>query len=76
MYTLIATFDEDGEILAWVAAPNVTQNEIVHSQGDLDEIRTYGITVENLNPDIVEDALDLLAQFHAVDAKGRGCWDR
>lgn len=70
--TIIATFDEDGEVLAWVITPLVDPALLLHSNGDDDRIRTYATAVEDsADAADVEDALDLLAQVHAIDARNR-----
>ena len=70
--TLIATFDEYGEILSWVVTPRVDLSEIVHSSGDTDEIRTYAIDVEyNYTEESLDEGFDTLAEVHALDAKKR-----
>lgn len=71
--TIIVTFDEDGEVLAWVITPLVDPALLVHSNGDDDDrIRTYATAVEDsADAADIEDALDLLAQVHAIDARNR-----
>jgi hypothetical protein len=70
--TLIATFDEDGEVLAWVITPEVDVTQIVHSSDDTDPIRTYAIEVPDPgDKSDIDDSLDLMGQVHAIDAKNR-----
>lgn len=74
--TIIATFDEYGEILAYVIVPPVNLDDIIHNNGPTDAIRTYAVEVEGFetgaeSEEPIQDALDLLAEVHAIDAKYR-----
>ena len=81
-HTIIATFEEYGDVLSWVIIPlELDLDGIVHSQGDVDEIRTYACHLDarwtdlewqsKESYDVVEGALDFLAQVHVIDAKSR-----
>ena len=75
MHTILATFEEYGDTLSYFIVPlELDLAEIVHSQGDDDEIRTYACHLDADWADkeyAVEDALDFLGQIHAIDAKNR-----
>lgn len=68
-HTLIATLDEYGEVLSWVAVPGDLTADSVHSNGEDHPIHTYVVWVADLDPGSIEAGLNLIGEAHVIDTQ-------
>jgi len=65
MATVFATFDDEGELISMFVVPETIDLATVRHYSE----SSYAQTIDEVTEEAVDEALDFLAQVHAIDVK-------